>query len=75
MLETTQAKHMVESALQWSAVLHRREAKCPFNIWRGLNWYLSETSFYQMHATRDSEEIPWACLLFIMFIFEFALDL
>ena len=75
MLETTQAKHMVESALQWFAVLHRREAKCPSNIWRGLNWYLSETSFSQMHATRDSEEIPCACLLFIMFIFEFALDL
>ena len=75
MLETTQAKHMVESALQWSAVLHRREAKCPSNIWRGLNWYLSETSFSLLHATRDTEKIPYACSLFIMFIFEFALDL
>ena len=75
MLETTQAKHMVEPALQWSAVLHQSEAKCPSNIWRDLNWYLSKTYFSQMHATLDTEEIPRACLLFIMFIFEFVLDL
>ena len=75
MLETTQAKHKVEPALQWSAVLHQSEAKCPSNILRGLNWYLNETSFSQMHATLDTEEIPRVCLLFIMFTFEFPLGL